>query len=266
MADVDRIQSAAVYIATRSQDHRLWGPIADEYRPRDVDEAYAVQDALADIRVETLGPVKGYKIALTSPVMQQLLGIDEPAAGVVHERTILDSPAMIQASDYMQVAFECEIAVRVARGLNLTSAPHTPQSVTNAIDTVMPAFEINDFPPADKMGSTPDLEEVIAMNASGAGMVLGSPIDNWDREDLAGMRGEVRINDDFVAEGFGRDVLGHPFAALAWLANHLNSRGKEIAPGSVIITGSIVASNTLKPGDVATFKLGGCEPVRLEVV
>ena len=36
----------------------------------------------------------------------------------------------------------------------------------------------------------------------------------------------MRINGEVVGEGYGRDVLGHPLDALAWLASTLATQGK----------------------------------------
>ena len=38
----------------------------------------------------------------------------------------------------------------------------------------------------------------------------------------------MTINGEPAGEGYGRDVLGHPLDALAWLANTLAGRGKEL--------------------------------------
>ena len=53
-------------------------------------------------------------------------------------------------------------------------------------------------------------------------------------------RGTTTIAGDYKGEGFGRDVMGHPFAALAWLANALQDRGHQLLAGQVVLTGSLV--------------------------
>jgi 2-oxo-3-hexenedioate decarboxylase/2-keto-4-pentenoate hydratase len=65
------------------------------------------------------------------------------------------------------------------------------------------------------------------------------------------------INGQAVGEGHGRDVMGHPFEPLAWLANALIARGKQLREGMVVMTGSIVATKHPKPGDEVTVSVEG---------
>ena len=61
----------------------------------------------------------------------------------------------------------------------------------------------------------------------------------------------------WIGEGLGSDVMGHPLEPLVWLANMLGERGKGLAAGTVVITGSIVPPKFLNPGDVATVAIEG---------
>src|SRR6476469_7552892 len=50
-----------------------------ELYPESLEEAYAIRRAFQEIEEATgRGAIAGYKIGLTTPVMQQLCGIDEP--------------------------------------------------------------------------------------------------------------------------------------------------------------------------------------------
>jgi 2-oxo-3-hexenedioate decarboxylase/2-keto-4-pentenoate hydratase len=60
-------------------------------------------------------------------------------------------------------------------------------------------------------------------------------------------------------------VLGHPYDALAWLAEHLASRGGRLEPGQWVTTGSIVPTRYPKPGQIYEFAVADLPPVRLEV-
>jgi 2-keto-4-pentenoate hydratase len=60
-------------------------------------------------------------------------------------------------------------------------------------------------------------------------------------------------------------VLGHPLDALAWLANTLAGRGKELEAGMLVMTGSIVSTKFLNPGDEAAFTFEGLGDIRLNV-
>ena len=65
------------------------------------------------------------------------------------------------------------------------------------------------------------------------------------------------INGAEVGHGTGADVLGHPFTALAWLANTLAERGRPLRAGMIVSTGSIVSTKFPKPGDTVIAELAG---------
>jgi 2-keto-4-pentenoate hydratase len=43
--------------------------------------------------------------------------------------------------------------------------------------------------------------------------------------------------------------MGHPFEALAWLANNLAMRGQRIRAGEFVFTGSVVETKWVARGD-----------------
>jgi 2-keto-4-pentenoate hydratase len=55
-----------------------------------------------------------------------------------------------------------------------------------------------------------------------------------------------------IGEGHGRDILGHPFNSVAWLATQLNSRGETLKAGQVVMTGSVM--KTVFPVDDASYR------------
>src|SRR6186997_2506319 len=73
------------------------------YRPLDaavraapLDDAYRIQDALHRLLAAAgRGEIAGWKIALTSKAMQQMTGVDQPAAGAIFSTTIHSSPARV---------------------------------------------------------------------------------------------------------------------------------------------------------------------------
>ena len=64
------------------------------------------------------------------------------------------------------------------------------------------------------------------------------------------------------AVGEGRNVLGDPRAALAWLVNELSGLGITLRAGEVVTTGVATVPLAVVPGDVARAdfgELGGIE-------
>src|SRR5579871_4469904 len=59
------------------RDKKPLPPTPPEIRDCTLDEAYTMQEALHALWIPERGAIAGYKIALTTPVMQQLMGIDQ---------------------------------------------------------------------------------------------------------------------------------------------------------------------------------------------
>jgi 2-keto-4-pentenoate hydratase len=266
MPDEDRIQQAARFLWEEHHACKPFEPIPAPLAPHTVDEAYAVQEGFHTHMAEMHGPVAGYKIALTTPVMQQMVGFHAPIAGAILAETIHPSLVTLRRTDYVRLGIECEIAVQLGTDLPAAKAPFTRNQVTDAVAAVMPAFELVDDRQADYTQLAAHVLTLIADNAWNAGIVLGSPLREWHSLDLAAARGTMVLNGVGLGEGHGRDVMGHPFEALVWLVNMLAERGKTLTQGMIVMTGSMVATKFVKAGDAASFSVDGLGEVRLGVM
>jgi 2-keto-4-pentenoate hydratase len=266
MPEEDRIQQAIGFLCEQHRARKPFEPLPAALAPRTVDEAYAIQEGFHTRMAEMYGPVAGYKIALTTPVMQQMVGFHAPIAGAILAGTIHPSAVTLRRSDYVRLGIECEMAVQLGADLSAAKAPYNQEQVADAVAAVMPAFELVDDRQADYAQLAAHVLTLVADNAWNAGIVLGSPLRDWHAVDLAAARGVMLINDTVVGEGHGRDVMGHPFEALVWLVNMLARRGKSLTQGMIVMTGSIVATKFVNPGDAASLSLDGLGEVRLSVV
>jgi 2-keto-4-pentenoate hydratase len=104
---------------------------------------------------------------------------------------------------------------------------------------------------------------LIADNSWNAGIVLGEWCENWP--DPAGMEGVISLDGVVIDSGHGRDVLGHPFAPLAWLANHLLGRGEGLKAGDIVLTGSLCVTRFPKPPCRFRYELSGMSEVTFGV-
>jgi 2-keto-4-pentenoate hydratase len=266
MPDENRIQQAARLLCDEHRAGKPFEPMPTTLAPRTVDEAYAIQEWFHRYMGETQGPVAGYKIALTTPVMRQMVGFHAPIAGAILARTIHPSAVSLRHTDYGRLGVECEIAVQLGMDLPAAQAPYSMDRIADAVAAVVPAFELVDDRQADYTQLAPLVLTLIADNAWNAGIVLGAPYRDWHTVDLAATRGIMIINGTVVGEGRGRDVMGHPFEALLWLVNMLAQRGKSLTQGVIVMTGSLVATKFVSPGDVVSLAVEGIGEVRLNVV
>lgn len=260
-----RPERAARRLLQAHEQRERFAPLPADFAPRSLTEACAIQDAFVALRAQKLGALAGYKIALTSEAMRRLVGVDTPQAGVMLESTILRTPARVRAADYMRLLVEFEIAVELADDLPAADKPFFRDRVARSVGAVMAALELADDRNADYSLLAAHPLELIADNCWNEGAVLGRAVQDWRHIDLAEVRGVAAINGKAVGEGRGRDAMGHPFDAVAWLADHLASIGRGLVRGDVVITGSIVASKYPSPGDVVEFDLGPLGGVVLSV-
>jgi len=229
--------------------------LPSQLQPEDEAAGYLVQRAVHELLAPQQGHLVGYKIGCTSKVMQDYLGIPHPCAGGVFARGVRESGAALRAADFVRVGVECEIAVRLDRDLAADAAPFTAEGVAAAIGACHPAIEIVDdrYVHWESLGAP----TLIADDFFAAGSVLGQPVPRAGLPDLARVRERAFINGEVAGEGTGADVLGHPHYALAWLANHLAAEGRSLHAGQIVLTGSLVKTMWLNPGDRVRMELDG---------
>jgi 2-keto-4-pentenoate hydratase len=260
-----RIERAGDWLYQAHRHRNRFGPMPEDLAPRSAAEAYAIQSELVGMRGRDLGAVVGYKIALTTPQMRKMVGLDDSIAGDMLERTVLRSPASVHAGDYARLLVEFEIAFELGEDLPAVGAPYTREKVERAVAAAMPALELADDRNADYTQLSANALMLIADNAWNEGAVLGAPVRDWRGVDLAALQGIATINAAKVGSGHGRDVMGHPLDALAWLANNLAARGLGLWRGDVVITGSLVTSKFPKAGDLVRFEAAELGSVELFV-
>jgi 2-keto-4-pentenoate hydratase len=256
---------AAEYLFEAHETRRRFTPLPSELAPRTESDAYAIQDAFVAMRAQKLGAIVGYKIALTSAEMRRFVGVNTPMAGMMLESTLHRSPARVRAADYVRLIIEFEIAVAIAEDLPAADRPFSRERVAQSVGAVMPALELADDRNADYKQLAKHPLELIADNCWNEGAVLGTPVEDWKRIDLAAVRGVATINGNKVGEGRGADAMGHPLDAAAWLADHLASIGRGLLRGDVVITGSIVTTKNVTAGDFVLFEMEELGAVELRV-
>ena len=187
--------------------------------------------------------------------MQAFLGIENPCAGGVPQTTVHEAEACVRHRDYVRVGVECEIAVRLGADLGPAGAPFDRVRVAAAVEAVLAAMEIVDDRYRDYR--TLDVPTLIADDFFNAGCVLGPPVTRWRDLDLPTLTGVTRLNGAEVGRGEGRAVMGHPFEALAWLANLRARLGLGIRAGEFVLLGSVVETRWVSAGDEAVVAIEG---------
>ena len=258
MTDQARAQRAGDHMWRSRREGAAYDNLPAELRPADVAEAYAAQAAFHRLAVPVHGAIGGWKIATTTKVMQELMGIDHPCAGAIFESRIHQSPARLRAGDYVSLKIEFELAFRLGADLPASKGPFTEAGMLAAVDAVMPAFELVD----DRHAVYRDTSalSLIADNAWNAGIVLGSPRDPRAVADLDKLPGHLAIGDQRFEGKSDR-----PLEALAWIADLTAKLGPGLRRGMIVMTGSLIPTKPIAAGETAVFAVDGLGEVRLRV-
>jgi 2-keto-4-pentenoate hydratase len=258
--------NAAAELIRQHADGERFAALGGDLAPASASEAYAIQqeyvDELLALRQTTLA---GFKIAITTPAMRDMVGFQDSVSGRLFRDQIHLSGPTIRARDYSRLIVEFEIAFELRSDLPLRASPWSGSSILEHVGCAYPALEIADDRRADYAGLKEAVLSLIADNAWNQGLVLGGAVTTLDAAALQAVEGIGFVDGIEIGRGTGRDVLGHPLDALAWLANHLAARGLTLASGNIVTTGSLFKSHFAVAGQRISFRLPGFGEVSLQV-
>lgn len=247
------IREKAEAISRLFRDRQAIEILPPELMPADLDEAYRIRAEFEAIEMQRgRGDLAGYKIGLTTPVMQKLCGVEEPCYGAIFASEVHHRRAKLATSDYCRLGIETEIAVRL--GEDLPEGGDAGR-VGAAVESCTAAIELLEDLRHDYKRLT--AAAMVAGNVWNAGIVLGASVTDWRRLDLARATARLSINGREVGQGRGGDVMGNPLNALTWLANKLATAGTPLRAGMIVMTGSMVPIQFPAPGDHAVVEVDG---------
>ena len=250
MSPENAAEAARLLLAAR-RERRPLGPLPPALDPKDLAEGYAIQAALVALSGDRLA---GYKLACTSPRAQEVIGVPGPFSGVVLACDLLASPAEPSIGRFNFAVIEPEFAVTLGTDLPAEHAPYDETQVAAAVASLHPAIEIVTSGLADwKIRGGPALT---ADNAGQGALVLGAGRTDWRGLDLPNHPVSLTVNGATHSQGQGRNALGGPITALAWLANHLAAQGEALKAGQVVTTGVVTEFPELASGDRALADFG----------
>ncbi len=258
-------QAVAHKIFAANVRRERFQPLRGHDEPETLAAAYAIQDELYRIMQAEInaGPIAGHKIAITSPDIQKLCGVDQPVYGSIFGNTIHHSPHVANQSDFIRIGVEFEIALEIAEDVPMHAAPFDADTISRFVASAMPAFEIIEDRNADY--SDLDAKSILTDRCWCGGVVLGKPVTDWRHIDLGNLTGTVTLNGESLESGNTGNALGHPLNGLAWVTNHLAGRGRALKAGEIVMTGSALKTRFPVPGDSYTYTVQGLGEVTLQI-
>lgn len=258
MLSPDQIAQAADELLAAEEARRQIGLLSLRHPEMTLDDAYAIQSAQMARKLAAGRSILGWKIGLTSKVMQAALKIETPDSGVLYDDMLFANGATVPAGRFIQPRIEAEIAFVMKAPLDATA---DRAAVLAATDYVAPSLEILDTrilraDPAT--GQARVIVDTVSDNAANAGIVLGEARHDPAKVDLRWTGAILRKDGEVETTGLGAAVLDDPVQGLVWLARRMGQYGQRIEAGQVILSGSFIAPIECPPGtrieaDFGTF-------------
>lgn len=232
------VDDLAALAARQWADYRALTPgscFADPAFSIGLEDAYALQDAVADLRVAAGDRIAGYKVGCTGPGTVAQFGMAGPIRARLFESEILANGARIAAADFARLAIEGEMALRIG--------------VDGGIAAAFPVIELHHFVFRAPRRSLPEL---VANNGLNGGIVLPDVICRLGCTGLDGPMPvlSVCLDGHEVGAGSPWPLPGGAKASLDWLGDQLARSGLAPEPGQIVLTGTVLA---LYPVEVATL-------------
>lgn len=227
------------------------------------EQAYELQFQVASLRELRGEQVAGYKIGCVSRTMQNQLGLDRPVFGHVWQSELHASGSTLHAKRFDGLAIEGEFAVRLADDVPSAQWLRRNPQVLAAGFVVI---ELHNY----VFHGSPERRaaELIANNAIHAGVVLPveeTPLENVEALSSATVR--VLRNGGLLGEAAGSELEGGPMASVVSLAEHLETYGRRLRCGQIVLTGSPLPLWRVAVGDIIEVQcdqIGKTAKVRID--
>ncbi|NNC22768.1 2-oxo-hepta-3-ene-1,7-dioic acid hydratase [Salinisphaera sp. USBA-960] len=256
--------TAAGALIEAEAERRQIGLLSRDYPDMTLDDAYAIQAAHMQRKLAAGRTILGWKIGLTSKVMQDALGISTPDSGVLYDDMCFADGANIPDTRFIQPRVEVEIAFVLKAPL---VGDVSYEDVLAATDYVVPAIEILDtriLRQDPETGQPRRITDTVSDNAADAGFVVGKARHAPEAFDLRWVGAIVKKNDETVATGLGAAILDDPVTGLVWLARRMQTYGQHMEAGQTILAGSFISPIECPPGTAIHADFGSFGHVGLD--
>ncbi|OUM02232.1 2-keto-4-pentenoate hydratase [Variovorax sp. JS1663] len=212
-----------------------------------VADAYAIQAASIERRVQRGERRVGVKMGFTSRAKMIQMGIDDVIWGRLSSGMQVEEGSALKRSRFIHPRVEPEIAFVLKKDL---AGDVTAAEALAAVEAVAPALEIIDSRYRDFKFS---LTDVIADNASSSGFVVGA----WNdpRQDFSNLGLTMNIDGRTVQVGSTAAILGHPLRSLVAAARLSAAAGEPLRAGWIVMAGGATPAEWIAPGQYVSVEM-----------
>ena len=228
-------------------------PIADlpeELRPTNLEEVYAVQDAIA----AAYGEIGGWKIGAPTPEATPLFA-PMPAVWIAPGGSLLSGNRKFRG-------LEAEIAFLVGEDLPPRATPYSREEVVAAMASCHPIIEV--LEPGLTAPFKADRNSMLADLQVHGGFIYGPAFDNWKSADFTVEKVTLAVDGVIRIERTGSNTSGDFIKLLPWLANEGAARTGGLRKGQWITTGSWIGYTQADAGSTVdvVFSTAGSVSLR----
>lgn len=228
LKDNDLQQIAARMLA--DYDDVKPGMIFSEGFRLELADAWRLQTAITQLREARGERVIGYKTGCHAPINQETMGLPQPVWGRLWESELHDDGAVLNKSDYANLAIEAEFGVMLSRDLK---PGISLDEIAASVSVVYPVLELHNLV---LRGESPHGSELIAKNCINCGVVRGEPmtdLDTFRHTDLKLIYDGTTV-DEWESLRWPHDII----AGLVWLNGSLADYGLHLKAGDLVLTGA----------------------------
>ena len=212
-------------------DAKKPGMLFAEGLTMNVNEAWQLQIAVADLRIKRGEKPVGYKIGLVSKGNQEMIGMNHPAWGRVWDTEQHADDAQLKKSNYANPAMEAEFGIVLGNDIDPSKVEF--EYIIDAIESIHPVIEIHNFV---FRGAHPKGPELLANNAIHSGVVLGNSVIKPKEKILTDL--ELIYDGEVVESWKDKRWPNDMLSSLGWLIDQQAKNGIQLKKGELILTGA----------------------------
>lgn len=255
------LDPAATALAAAHSNGRRIAHFNDEIAPRDLEQAYNVQAAVAQLCGKT---VAAYKIGMAHRDIWSSAGLDEPIVGIIDKSEIFKEPASLVVGQNHLMIVESEIIFEIGSDVKLEDAPFTAASIQKHVAHLYAGFEVcnSRFEDSDNIS----IPALIADNSCADRILLGDELTGGSIRDFDDLPVILFRSREADVIGTTANVCNNPFEALAWLANWCSLRGTGLLRGQLVASGSCTGMTRVELGETVTARFGNMGEVTMKLI
>lgn len=229
-----------------------------------LDDAYAVQRAVAELRRVRGERSVGYKVGCVSAAIQQQFGLHEPVRGYVWASESHRSGCHLSHTRFANLAIEGEIALRLSRDIppGILNDGGDFDELCDCIECWFPVIELHNYV---FRGAVPTSQELVAGNAMHAGFVAPPVPANHSVRTIRSAEIQVEFQGDRLETNKLSSLWGGhgPLRSLSWLVASLASTRELLKAGDIVLTSAPGRLIRISASCVIAVT---CEGMRVEIV